>query len=144
MTYHEFKENLIRAFPPTPFTGVITNKCDCSECDALRQILPGKRWDEIPNEFIDFNSSSLCLMEPETLKAFLPAWLLRSMETISDESVLSELTTYFLCPSSGNYDLVKLFDSAQRQVVHDYLVAISTAPGWDEPPVAGMKWWGPD
>ena len=59
MTYEEFKANPIHAFPPAPFTGVITNNCRCDECDALRHQLPGKRWDEIPDEFIDFNSASL-------------------------------------------------------------------------------------
>ena len=60
-------------------------------------------------------------MEPETLKAFLPAWLLRSMETISDDSILSEMT----------------------RVVRDYLVACSAFEYWKPSADFGLKWWGP-
>jgi len=82
------RQRLIRAFPPRPFGGLVSTHDECDEGIALRQELCGKRWDEVPPEFVDFNSGSLPLLESDALVAFLPAWLLRSMETVGDESVL--------------------------------------------------------
>lgn len=128
----EYRRKLIRAFPPQPFHGLVSSHDECDEGIALRKKLPGRRWDEIPVDFVDFNSGSLPLLEPAALIAFLPAWLLRSMETLWDESVLSEFTMYFLC--SGSVDegwdekriaeIINLFDAAQKAVVSDYLRAI--------------------
>ena len=118
----EFREKLIRAFPPQPFYGVVSTHHECNEGIALRQELPGRRWDEIPAAFMDFNPGSLPLLEPDGLVAFLPAWLLRSMETFGHHSVLLELTMYFLCPGNedegwdekGIAEMVSLFNVAQR------------------------------
>ena len=54
------------------------------------------------------------------------------METLSDECVLSEYTMYFLCPGNedagwdeeGTAGLVSVFDTAQRDVVSDFLRSI--------------------
>jgi len=95
----DFRQRLIRAFPPEPFCGEVSAHDECEEGIALRRELPGKRWDDVPAAFIDFNSDSLPLLVPSALVAFLPAWLLRSMETVSNESVLAQFTMYFLCPA---------------------------------------------
>jgi hypothetical protein len=78
-------------------------------------------------------------MEPDALVAFLAAWLWRSMET--------------LCPGSddeGGWDereiveIVKAFDTAQREVVAIFLKSIVESPeprmprDWAE---FGLKWW---
>lgn len=98
MTIGEFRQRLKDAFPPVRFYGLVSTRDECDEGIALRGELFGKRWDEVPDEFVDFNSGSSPLLEPSALIAFLPAWLLRSMEKLADGSVLSELTIYFLCP----------------------------------------------
>src|SRR5580692_10235429 len=101
MDLEKFRAQLIAAFPPQPFHGPIA-ACECDECSALREELRGKRWDQIPAEFVDFNSGSLSLLEPDALVAFLPAWLWRSMETLGQKTVLAEFTLYFLCPGSDD------------------------------------------
>src|SRR5579863_4861613 len=98
----EFRRQLTHAFPPKPFHGVASAHDECDEGIALREELAGKGWDQVPAAFIDFNSGSLPLLEPDALVAFLPAWLLRSRETLDAGSVLAEFTAYFLCP--GNPD----------------------------------------
>ena len=126
---------------------------ECEEGVVLRRELPGKRWDEVPAEFVDSNSGSLPLLEPRALVAFLPAWLLRSLETVGDGSVLSEFTMYFLCP--GNEDegwdderitaLVSLFDAAQRGLVVEFLRSIAendALHSWHPHAEHGLKWWG--
>src|SRR5580704_11372870 len=125
MTIEEFRDRLTRVFPPQAFHGLVSSHDECDEGIALRQELTGKRWDEISPDFIDFNSGSLALLEPSALQAFLPAWLLQSMETLGKQSVLSEFTMYFVCPSSEDdgwdekriAELAAIFDPTQRNVV---------------------------
>jgi hypothetical protein len=150
----DFRQTLRRAFPPVPFYGLVSTHDECDEGIALRQELPGKRWDEIPAAFVDFNSGSLPLLEPRALVAFLPAWLLRSMETVRDqsESVLAEFTMYFLCPGSEDEgwdekSIAKhaaLFDAHQRAAIRDFLHRIAedeALPYWHPYVEYGLKWW---
>jgi hypothetical protein len=148
----DFKQKLLSAFPPIPFQGLISTHDECDEGIELRKELPGKTWDEIPSAFIDFNSGSLPLLEPDAIVAFLPAWLLRSMETGGHESVLAEFTMYFLCPGSEDegwdYEQigkrVVLFNSAQRAAIRDFLQAIKNneiIAGWHAYAEYGLKWW---
>jgi hypothetical protein len=150
--FEDFKLTLLAAFPPRPFNGLVSTHDECDEGIALRSELPGKRWDEIPAAFIDFNSGSLCLMEPDALVSFLPAWLLRSMERLGEESVLSEFTLYFLCPGNEEAgwddDLLAaesgLFNAVQRQVIGDYLHAvlrIDELSNWHPCAEHGLRWW---
>ena len=98
----------------------------------MRRELPGKRWDEVPAAFVRDNSLSLALLEERALVAFLPAWLLRSVEKFDRENLVLEFTVYFLCPgTSGEYwddeslsKLVEPFDVTQRILVGDFLRAI--------------------
>ena len=74
------------------------------------------------------------------------------MENLSDECVLSEYTMYFLCP--GNEDagwdeekiagLVGVFDTAQKDVVGDFLRSIMEREElryWHPYVEQGLKWW---
>jgi hypothetical protein len=147
-----FREKLIAAFPPRPFYGRVSTHNECDDGIALLKELPGKRWDEIQPAFLDFNSGSLPLLEARALVAFLPAWLLRSMETVADESVLAELTMYFLCPHSEHegrgerkiVELVSLFDAPQRSIIEDFLRSIvrkETLGAWHADAERGSKLW---
>jgi hypothetical protein len=150
--FQELRNRLLSAFPPQPFHGLVSTHDECDEGITLRRELPSKRWDEISAQFVDDNSLSLPLLEPNALVAFLPAWLLRSMESIDRDSLVLEFTVYFLTP--GNPDegwdeeriaeRVKLFDAAQRRVVGDFLRsivecnALRYCHAYAE---HGLKWW---
>jgi hypothetical protein len=146
----KFRTQLISAFPPQQFYGPIA-RCECEECSALRRELPGKRWDQIPAEFVDLNSGALCLLEPGALAAFLAAWLWRSMETLDDKSVLAEFTVYSLCPGSDDEggwnetriaEMVRLFDRAQRSAVGLFLRSTLYLPQLSSAHAEfGLKWW---
>jgi hypothetical protein len=148
-----FRAQLIAAFPPRSFCGSVSTHDECDEGIALRSELPGKRWDQISAEFLDFNSGSLPLLEPDALVAFLPAWLLRSMETLNNKSVLAEFTMYFLCPGSDDEEgwdenriatIVKFFDSAQRAAVSAFLQSILESPKFSSHrsyAEFGLRWW---
>lgn len=132
LSLDEFRERLVQAFPPRPFYGLVSKHHECDDGIALRRELPGKRWDEVPGAFVDDNSLSLALLEERALVAFLPAWLLRSMEKFDDDNLILEFTVYFLCPGSSveHWDderlanLVEPFDIVQRTLVGDFLQAI--------------------
>jgi hypothetical protein len=148
----DFRQRLVRAFPPRPFYGRVSTHDECDEGIALLKELPGKCWDEIRTAFVDSNSGSLPLLDASALVAFLPAWLLRAMETVRDESVLAEFTMYFLCPGSedegwdenGLAERVSLFDASQRSLVGDFLRSIvekETLQHWHAYPEYGLKRW---
>jgi hypothetical protein len=151
----EYRRKLIDAFPPLPFDGLVSTHDECDDGIHLRRELAGKRWDELSHEVLFHGSIGLPLLEPSALIAFLPAWLLRSMETSDqDNPVVLEFTLYFLCP--GNEDdgwneksiaeTAGLFTSGQRDAVADLLrfVVNRTEPiGWDLKRRAefGLNWW---
>ncbi len=132
MELGEFRTKLAQVFPPQPLYGLVSTHDECDEGIALRRELPGKRWDEVPPAFVDDNSLSLALLEDRALGAFLPAWLLRSMEKFDRDNLVLEFTVYFRCPgTSGEHwdderlaKLVEPFDIAQRLLVGDFLRAI--------------------
>src|SRR5580692_5732039 len=126
----EYRRKLIDAFPPLPFDGLVTTHDECDDGIHLRRELSGKRWDELSPEVLLHGSTGLPLLEASALIAFLPAWLLRSMETsdLGDPIVL-EFTLYFLCPGSEDEgwneksiaETADLFNSGQRDAVADFL-----------------------
>ncbi len=127
-----FRARLVQAFPPQPFYGLVSTHNECDDGIALRRELPGKRWDEVPGAFVDDSSLSLALLEERALVAFLPAWLLRSVEKFDGDNLVLEFTVYFLCPSAwgepGNDERLAKeaapFDAAQRTLVGDFLKMI--------------------
>jgi hypothetical protein len=148
----DFRQKLLLAFPPQPFRGVVSTHDECDDGISLRKELPGKRWDEIPPEFLDFHSGSLPLLEPAALQAFLPAWLQRSMETLDEPRVLSEFTMFFLSPGNedegwdeaGIAERAALFTPAQRVMVADFLRCIlveANLKSWHIYAEQGLRCW---
>jgi len=158
LTLDEFRTRLIHAFPAEPFLGSVSAHDDCDEGIALRSYLPGKRWTDVTADFVEFNSGSLPLLESPALVAFLPAWLLRSIEMLPEkggisESAPSEFTIYFLCPgdpedgwnADRTAELVRLFNVEQRTAVCDFLSAVKErfARDWEGQFVEfGLTRWG--
>jgi hypothetical protein len=145
---------LIGAFPPQPFHGLVSTHDECDDGIALRRELSGKRWDELSPEVVFHGSIALPLLEPDALIAFLPAWLLRSVEIFHRENMVLEFTLYFLCPGSERdgwnenriAEIVGLFDVAQREVVVRFLRAIMDDQQMREYhsyAEHGVRWWCP-
>jgi len=148
----EFRKRLLEAFPPEPFYGLVSTHDECDEGIAVHRESPGKRWDEVPIAFVDNNSLSLPLLDKCALLAFLPAWLLRSVEKFDQDNLVLEFTVYFLCPgSSGEYwdderlaERVKPFDIGQRILVGDFLQAIlerEDLSSYHDYAEFGLKYW---
>jgi hypothetical protein len=111
-----------------------------------------KRWDQLSPEVLFHGSIALPLLELDALVAFLPAWLLRSKQTFSPDSIVLEFTLYFLCPGSpdegwdekGIAEMVAAFDANQRNVVGNLqrsIVDCDTMPFWRPFADHGLKWW---
>lgn len=148
----DFRRRLVRAFPPHPYHGPVSAHDECDDGIHLRRELPGKRWDDLSPDVLFHGSIALPLLDPEALVAFLPAWILRSMQTFSRHSTVLEFTLYFLCPGSGAgaWDertmavLVALFDPDQRSVIGDFLRLIAEDDAlryWHPSAEFGLKWW---
>jgi hypothetical protein len=96
MVAHDLRNQIREAFPATQFYGPITS-CKCDECMSIREGLQRKQWDQVPTAFLD-STCSPTLLTPEAFQAFLPAYLLRSLDDLSLHSVVLEFTVYSLCP----------------------------------------------
>src|ERR1700677_1019075 len=131
-TMEDFRARLVSAFPPRPFSMLISTHDECGEGIVLKQELHGKSWDQVSPQFVESNSASLPLLAPDALVAFLPAWLLRAQETIRRESLLTEFTMYFLCPGNADEgwndkalgETVRLFNKNQRSLIGEFLRSI--------------------
>ena len=148
----EYRRKLIEAFPPAPFHGLVSTHDECDDGIYLRRELAGKRWDELSPEVLFHGSNSLSLLEPNALVAFLPAWLLRSMETSDlDNPIVLEFTLYFLCPGDEDdgWDVrsieatAGLFNASQREAVADLLRFVVNYDAWNERAAFGLSWWQP-
>jgi hypothetical protein len=71
MSVQGLKDQIRQAFPAREYFGQITS-CDCEECAEIREELRNKRWNEVPNEFLD-RTCSPALLTPEASNVFLPA-----------------------------------------------------------------------
>jgi len=52
----------------------------CDECDELRNNLSSHRFDQVPDEVLDGEYSSLPLLGPLGLQYYLPAYMLRALK----------------------------------------------------------------
>jgi len=85
------------AFPAEPFTGPVTT-CKCDECTEIRNGLEGKRWTDVAPQFLDFTCSPI-LPGPQAFRAFVPAYMIRALDELAQQTCVLELTVYSLCPS---------------------------------------------
>lgn len=147
-----FREKLLRAFPPRKFCGLVTTHDECDDGIHLTRELTGKQWDELSDEVLFHGSIALPLMEPEALVAFLPAWILRGQRELSKDNVALELTLYFLCPGNEedgwNETRIRersgLFNPEQRKVIGEFLelVRAEVELEWHHSGAEfGLRWW---
>jgi hypothetical protein len=102
MDVQQLRNHIRVAFPAVPFYGPVTS-CGCQECAEIRDGLLHKPWDEISPPFIDRTCSPM-LLTPEAFTVFVPAYLLRALDDLSEFSVVAEFTVYSLCPNEPDED----------------------------------------
>ncbi|MEP7354118.1 MAG: hypothetical protein ABI824_12885 [Acidobacteriota bacterium] len=151
----EYRQKLIAAFPPLPFEGLVSTHDECDDGIHLLRELSGKRWDQLSAEVLFRGSLALPLLEASALVAFLPAWLLHSMETTGlDDPLGLEFTLYFLSPGNEENgwdeerigEMVGLFNFEQRDAIADFLRFVAN---WGDRRYGkshaefGLSWWQP-
>lgn len=101
------RAQIVEAFPPVPFYGVITPADDqpwAEEIDDdldLRDHLYGQAWTSIAAEFIDRHFGGLVLMEPEAFATFVPAWLSRGLDHPDATNLVRAFAVYAFCPNEN-------------------------------------------
>lgn len=93
----ELQRRIRSAFPPEHFLGTITVGCECDECKELARVLLNQKWDELSEETMQAQFGSLPLLSSEAWAAFLPAWLMRSLDDLyAADQKFREWTLYDL------------------------------------------------
>jgi len=126
------------AFPPTVLRGLVT-PADNEECAEeiddnldLRDHLQSRSWNELSAQIIDRQAGGLPVLTPDAFAAFLPAWLMRSLDGFGGDNEVREFTVYELCRSDAhpallNYQRIRhaLLNREQRKAVVDFLILVS-------------------
>ncbi len=130
MDTSKLKENIIRAFAgvPAPETPLINHECE--ECFQLQEAFVGKSWNDVSSELIREHFSNLPLFSPQAFHAFIPAYLIYSVENFHNDDMVSEFAAYALLPDKlaiddeghGNWWKLKLslFSDDQFVVLLEY------------------------
>lgn len=96
MDEQALRRQISAAFPALPFRGRVTD-CTCEECGSLSENLRDKSWTEVPDDFVDLTCSPI-LLTASAFHAFLPAYMLRSLDSLAEEQNVVEFTVYSLSP----------------------------------------------
>ena len=93
----DVRRHIQAAFPARAFFGPITGGCKCDECAELSKSLRQQSWDTLSDNTMDAQFGSLPLLSPEAFAAYLPAWLMRSLDSPDNEQQkFREWTLYTL------------------------------------------------
>jgi len=148
-------DQIRKAFPAESFSGCSTAGCVCDECQEIAALLRGKRWDEITDEIMDICFGALPLLSEQAITAFLPAWLIRSLNCVGAKEIrVREWTLYELAIYSDEEDslddveriverrrrLRAHFTAAQVEAVRRFLLLIGQASSisdWDRESIGG-------
>src|SRR3954451_3095627 len=84
-------ESIQSSFPSVPFFGKVTPvdgewTPEVDDERALYDVLVGKKWTDIPSEFIRSQPDGFELLTDEAFQVFLPAWLRYSLENMEGEN----------------------------------------------------------
>lgn len=127
----ELRQSILAAFPKTepPLPENITSH-PCEECDGVRDDFSGVRWWVAGPELIDENFDDLPLFTPEAYHYYLPAFLLRALETFESDNLVLEFCVYSLSPTKTPVDdpwyrpRLEQFTAEQVSVIADFLACI--------------------
>jgi hypothetical protein len=110
------RKMLYSSFPPAVYLGEITSLDNdpfpqeifegnniYDEEEELYDNLKGKQWTDISDDVIARNEQGYLFLTDEAYAAFLPAWLLRSLDNLGDENRIREYLIYSFGPKAGGY-----------------------------------------
>lgn len=143
----DLQNAILRAFPDTMFDGQITPHDgewpeDVTEETAiydgqviygdemlLYEGLKGRKWSDIPRQFIEGMAMDFVLLTSEALAAFIAAWMMRSLEDLAGENEVRSDFINMLCPREESkeltVDLLRAFNPEQLAVLRLLLAEFS-------------------
>jgi hypothetical protein len=127
----ELRERVRREFPAQVYTGKITNydnELDDPNRDDEKIVydaLIGKRWTEIPNDFLRAQPDGHLFLTDEAFLSFIAAWLLGSLEDVDGENPVREFLAYFFSSPGFFMYRLRLLTPTQRDVVRSILTQVS-------------------
>jgi|tagenome__1003787_1003787.scaffolds.fasta_scaffold20452846_2 hypothetical protein len=106
-------ESIRRSFPPETQTGQITHSDDSDNPDIdeerdLQNALSGRKWTDVPKELLQAQPDGYELLTDEAFVAFLPAWLMHSLENIDGENEIREFVIYAFSPDMTSFKMQRL------------------------------------
>ena len=140
MSTQNLRNKILAAFDAVPRPGkrnITSHKCE--ECYELRDTFGSLQWDQIPAAVVDENFGQLPLFTPKAYKYFLPAYLLRCLESLDPESMVCEFVIYSLTPEPVADEMKqwvaerrKLFDQKQQEAIVEFLELIRSSEEFKE------------
>jgi hypothetical protein len=129
--YVALRKLILAAFPKTdpPSDGNVTSHV-CKECQAVADDFRSVRWWSAKDELIDSNYDKLPLFTPEAYRYYLPAFLLRALDSFEPENSVLEFCLYALgCEPTRSDDpryraRFESFTGPQLQAVTNFLECI--------------------
>jgi hypothetical protein len=103
-------ESIQSSFPSVPFFGKVTPvdgewTPEVDDERALYDVLVGKKWTDIPSEFIRSQPDGFELLTDEAFQVFLPAWLRYSLENMEGENEVRHFIVFAFAPRQENLGL---------------------------------------
>ncbi len=125
-----------QAFPPVSYTGKIT-RCDgawlpgMTEDNAIHdddmfvyEALKNRSWNDVPTGFLhEQQPDGFILLADDALPAYLPAWLMYSLDKIDGENTIREYLVYAFSPRDTIFagNMLRALSPEQRSVVRSLL-----------------------
>jgi hypothetical protein len=99
----KLKRMIHEAFPANAYHGKVTNvdgewTADLDDEETLYRELKGRKWTELSPEFASDHPAEMALLTDQAFAAFLPAWLMRSLDNLEGKNSVREFLVYALSP----------------------------------------------
>jgi hypothetical protein len=101
----ELRQRILATFPKAdpPMPEKITSH-PCEECAGVTEDFCGVSWWSADNTLIDENFDDLPLFTPEAYHYYLPAFLLRALDTFDPDNLVAQFCVYDLSPKETAED----------------------------------------
>jgi GH15 family glucan-1,4-alpha-glucosidase len=125
ISIEEVKTKITSAFSNVQFPGdQFLLRLDSQDESEIEDFIDKnwRRWQNIPQEIIDYNNSSLCFLSPLALRFFLPAYLMYGLDYPDSNTLV--FTIYKLIPPDDP-KLREFFSSWVNQLTEEEKAAIA-------------------
>lgn len=125
------RESIRRSFPVEPYKGKVTehdgefpdhfddDTAILDEEKELYDALRGKAWTAVPTEIFQHQPSGYGLLTDEAFRAFLPAWLMRSLDHIGEKNEVRDFAVYSFSHTMRQF---RVLNPEQQLTVRSLLV----------------------